>query len=112
MRKGLGFPSAASAIRGVHQPETRAEAAKAREALAFEEAFTLQVLLGKRRAQLRSLVSQPRALRGGGLLEEFDARLPFDLTKGQREVSAEIETDLCRSHPMVKRWSPCVQCSR
>ena len=100
VRKGLGFPSAASAIRGVHQPETRAEAAKAREALAFEEAFTLQVLLGKRRAQLRSLVSQPRALRGGGLLEEFDARLPFDLTKGQREVSAEIETDLCRSHPM------------
>ena len=37
---------------------------------------------------------------GGGLLAAFDARLPFTLTAGQEQVSAEILDDLARPHPM------------
>jgi ATP-dependent DNA helicase RecG len=94
------YPSLLEALRAIHLPKNFAEAAQAKERLTFEEAFTLQVLLAERRSKLRSLVAIPRLVRSGGLLEAFDSRLPFDLTRGQREVSAEIETDLCASHPM------------
>ncbi len=36
----------------------------------------------------------------GALLAAFDARLPFELTAGQREVGAQIEVDLAQPHPM------------
>ena len=32
--------------------------------------------------------------------DAFDARLPFDLTAGQREVGAQIDADMERDHPM------------
>ena len=35
----------------------------------------------------------------GGLLAAFDARLPFELTAGQREVGAQIEDDLAAAAP-------------
>src|SRR6266571_554267 len=35
-----------------------------------------------------------------GLADAFDARLPFSLTAGQREVGAGIAADLARDHPM------------
>ena len=95
-----GYQSLLDALRTIHLPKNFADAAQARERLAFEEAFTLQVLLAERRSKLRSLVAIPRLVRGGGLLEAFDAKLPFELTRGQREVTAEIESDLCASHPM------------
>jgi ATP-dependent DNA helicase RecG len=94
------YPSLLEALRSIHLPKSFAEAAQAKERLTFEEAFTLQVLLAERRSKLRSLVAIPRLVRSGGLLEAFDSKLPFDLTRGQREVSAEIETDLCATHPM------------
>ena len=100
IRTEFQFPTAADAMKMVHQPEDIAQAKSAREALAFEEAFTLQVLLANRRKNLREMQSRPRLVIGDGLLSEFDSRLPFDLTKGQREVSAEIETDLSRTYPM------------
>lgn len=95
-----GYQSLVDALGSIHLPKSHAEAALAKERLTFEEAFTLQVLLAERRSKLRSLVAIPRLVRSGGLLEAFDAKLPFDLTRGQREVSAEIEVDLCASHPM------------
>ncbi|HEY9375524.1 MAG TPA: ATP-dependent DNA helicase RecG, partial [Jiangellaceae bacterium] len=36
----------------------------------------------------------------GGLLDAFDARLPFRLTAGQLRVGEEIAADLARDHPM------------
>ena len=95
-----GYPSLLDALIAIHLPKTLGDAKQARERLAFEEAFTLQVLLAQRRSKLRSLVAIPRLVRGGALLEAFDAKLPFVLTDGQREVTAEIESDLSASHPM------------
>ena len=95
-----GYPSLLDALRSIHLPKTFDDAKQARERLAFEEAFTLQVLLAQRRSKLRSLVAIPRSVRGGGLLAAFDAKLPFKLTNGQKEVTTEIESDLSASHPM------------
>ena len=43
---------------------------------------------------------RPRKARPDGLLAAFDARLPFELTAGQREVGQVIEAELARAHPM------------
>jgi ATP-dependent DNA helicase RecG len=96
------LPNLGDALRGVHQPATREEANAARHRLAWDEAFTLQTLLALRRREHALQNATPRLVRAGGLLEAFDAALPFDLTRGQREVSAEIESDLAAAHPMYR----------
>ena len=48
----------------------------------------------------RRSAPRPRTGGDGGLLAAFDARLPFELTAGQREIGAEIEHDLAQPHPM------------
>lgn len=98
--KAHGYPNLLDALRTIHSPKSLAEAELAKERLTFEEAFMLQLVLAERRSQLRSLVAVPRLVRKGGLLETFDGRMPFKLTRGQREVSAELETDLAAHHPM------------
>jgi hypothetical protein len=41
-----------------------------------------------------------RVARPDGLLTAFDARLPFELTDGQRSVCESLFADLARAHPM------------
>ena len=72
----------------------------ARERLTFDEAFLLQLMLVMRRNELRKLNTKSRKPITGGVLEAFDASLPFELTGGQLAVIAEIESDLAQSHPM------------
>jgi ATP-dependent DNA helicase RecG len=84
----------------IHRPESWADVEKARRRLKWDEAFVLQATLAERRAAARAIPTKPRAQRGGGLLEAFDAQLPFVLTKGQQEVSAVIFDELAQTHPM------------
>ncbi len=90
----------ADAMRMVHRPADHAEVRRARDRLQFDEAFLLQVVLAQRRASLAALPATPRVANGAGLRASFDARLPFELTKGQVSVSSQIAEDLARSHPM------------
>ena len=92
---GLG-----EALRSIHRPFSQAEVERARARLRFEEAFVLQAVLAQRRHEAAALPAVPRAVVRGGVLDAFDAQLPFALTAGQREVGEEIEADLARSHPM------------
>jgi ATP-dependent DNA helicase RecG len=71
-----------------------------RERLTFDEALLLQLLLLKRKDALRKLDAVSRPHKPGGLLDAFDARLPFELTAGQKSVAEEISNDLAASHPM------------
>ncbi|HEX8497581.1 MAG TPA: ATP-dependent DNA helicase RecG, partial [Actinomycetales bacterium] len=89
-----------SALVGVHAPETMAHAEKARQRLRYEEAFVVQAALLRRRAARARLRAAPRVPRAEGLLDAFDARLPFELTAGQREVGTQIGDDLASTHPM------------
>lgn len=90
----------AEAFGQIHQPTDQhmIEAAQAR--FRFEEAFELQVVLAQRRAVLSGQAAQPRPRVSDGLLDRFDARLPFALTGAQERVGAEIAADLAGEHPM------------
>ncbi len=100
IRDRYGLLGLREALITIHRPRTRAHVARARHRLAWDEAFVLQVELAKRRSAARALPAVPRHVRSGGILSEFDKRLPFALTAGQREVAREIEGDLARSFPM------------
>ena len=98
----FNFPSLKDALHHVHQPPSLEAAELARTRLTFDEALLLQLVLVMRRAELRALYATSRKPRVGGLLEAFDKRLPFTLTQGQRDVSAQIESDLAQPHPMYR----------
>ncbi|HEU4676900.1 MAG TPA: ATP-dependent DNA helicase RecG [Motilibacteraceae bacterium] len=100
LRRRHGLPPLGEALRLIHRPADQASARRARARLRWDEAFVLQVALAQRRAAQRELAATPRVPRPGGLLEAFDARLPFELTAGQREVGAQIAEDLAQPHPM------------
>ncbi|MGH3309443.1 MAG: helicase-related protein [Streptomyces sp.] len=100
IREERGLIALPEAFEKVHAPRTRADVAVARERLKWDEAFILQVALARRRAADAQLPAAPRVPVPDGLLDAFDARLPFTLTDGQRHVSREIFTDLAAEHPM------------
>lgn len=66
----------------------------------MDEAFVLQVALARRRYADTQLPAVARRPTPGGLLDAFDAKLPFTLTDGQQKVSKEIFDDLATEHPM------------
>jgi ATP-dependent DNA helicase RecG len=100
IRERHGLLSLAQAMRWVHVCDTMDQATRARTRLKWDEAFVMQTVLAQRRAASAAQPAMPRARRAGGLLDAFDARLPFELTAGQREVSAQILADIGREHPM------------
>jgi ATP-dependent DNA helicase RecG len=72
----------------------------ARRRLQYDEALALQLVLARRHARARDFPAEPCPPVPGGLLDAFDAALPFTLTAGQREVGEVIATDLSTIHPM------------
>ena len=100
IREKHNYPSLHQALVQLHQPADLDHAELSRERLTFDEAFLLQSLLVMRRIELKKLNSTSRKRISGGLLDAFDATLPFQLTGGQVAVCKEIESDLSQSHPM------------
>ena len=100
IREKHNYPSLHQALVQLHQPADLDHAELSRERLTFDEAFLLQSLLVMRRIELKKLNSTSRKRISGGLLDAFDATLPFKLTAGQVAVCNEIESDLAQSHPM------------
>ncbi|MEV8019268.1 helicase-related protein [Streptomyces sp. NPDC086554] len=100
LRDGRGLIPLPEALLKIHRPHSKADIASARDRLKWDEAFVLQVALARRRyadAQLPAIARRPSE---GGLLDAFDAKLPFTLTEGQEKVSKEIFDDLATEHPM------------
>jgi ATP-dependent DNA helicase RecG len=88
------------ALRRIHVPESEADIHAARHRLVWDEAMGVQLALGLRRqatAQRPAAACPPVP---SGLLDAFDAALPFALTAGQHAVGSEIAADLAREHPM------------
>ena len=100
VREKYGYPTLHQALVQLHNPADLDSAEKARQRLTFDEAFMLQLLLLSRRKELKNLDAVARPAHPGGLLDAFDALLPFELTPGQRSVAAEIADDLSQPHPM------------
>jgi ATP-dependent DNA helicase RecG len=100
LREGRGFTPLPEALLKIHRPQTKADIADARDRLKWDEAFVLQVALARRRYADTQLPAVARIPAHGGLLDAFDAELPFTLTEGQEKVSKEIFDDLATEHPM------------
>ncbi len=100
VREPRGLVGLEPALRGVHRPANRSDVTRGTARLRWDEAFVLQVVLAQRRASAQAEPGTPRPGQPGGLLDAFDARLPFVRTDGQVAVGAQLADELARPHPM------------
>jgi len=100
VRAAQGLVDLPTALRDVHRPRSWEDLTLARRRLAWDEAFAVQLTLVQRRVRAQQSPATPRPPRTGGLLERFDAHLPFTLTEGQQEVGERLAEDLAGAHPM------------
>ncbi len=100
VRDRHGLCGYADALRGIHRPVDYRDVSRARLRLKWDEAFALQVVLAQRRLAATAYSATPRPAVDGGLLAEFDAALPFELTVGQQLAGATIADELAVDHPM------------
>ena len=102
VRARHGLVGRLEALRLVHRPADEAERDRGEAALRFAEAFVLQTGLVRTRAKVRTVAATAYVPRPGGLLERFDAGLPFTLTDGQRRVGEQLLADLASGTPMQR----------
>ena len=100
VRERYAVVDATTALTWVHAPEDHDQVRRAHHHYRFEEALVTQLVLARRRRAVREVGAQARDGGDGALLTAFDARLPFELTGGQREVGEQVAADLARPHPM------------
>ncbi|WFF09043.1 ATP-dependent DNA helicase RecG [Micromonospora sp. WMMD1076] len=89
-----------TALREIHRPTSKEALYRARRRLKWDEAFAVQLTLVQRKQRAAASRGRARPAKAGGLLDAFDARLPYELTSGQQVVGREIAADLARPHPM------------
>ncbi len=89
-----------TALRLIHRPDSFEALGMARRRLKWDEAFAVQVTLVQRKLRAQDWPAKPRPRRAGGLLDEFDASLPYQLTNGQRAVGEQLASELETPHPM------------
>jgi ATP-dependent DNA helicase RecG len=100
LREREGLMGQAEAIRAIHRPLDRDDWKRGRDRLKWDEAFMMQAALAQRRMAAAAMPAMPRPRVGGGIADEFDARLPFELTTGQVAVGEDIAADLACAYPM------------
>jgi ATP-dependent DNA helicase RecG len=99
LRESLSLLGYGTALRQIHRPDSHEFLGAAKKRLKWQEALVLQAVLVRRKAEAAGDAATAYA-RGGALPEAFDARLPFTLTEGQRQVGDEIAAELAGEHPM------------
>jgi ATP-dependent DNA helicase RecG len=100
IRARHGLLDSDAALRAMHEPDDFAHWQAARRRLAWDEAMGVQLALAQRRWLAGANPAVPRPRTSGGLLDAFDARLPFTLTAGQRELGELFAGELELEHPM------------
>lgn len=100
IRARLGLVDRDTAVRTIHEPDSREAASAARRRLAFDEAFLLQTVLAQRRHHAEHMGAAARPVVPGGLRDAFDEQSHLVLTAGQVSVGTRIEAGLAGSRPM------------
>ncbi|SDC63690.1 ATP-dependent DNA helicase RecG [Actinokineospora iranica] len=100
LRLKLGLVEYDTAVRAIHRPAEWADLEIARTRLKWDEALAVQLALAQRRKASAARPAPACPPKHGGILDAFDKRLPFTLTKGQVEVGAAVAEDLAGEHPM------------
>lgn len=91
----------ARALRDIHFPVELADATTARELLALDEFFRMQLVMRSRRAASLQTPGKRKPI-SRRLVPEFIRNLPFSLTEGQGEVLHEIASDLASARRMSR----------
>jgi ATP-dependent DNA helicase RecG len=99
IKKEFKLMNSAQAIRQIHFPDNLRLAEAARQRLAFDELFLIQLIVLKQKEKL----NQEKALAipfEQKLIKSFVKSLPFKLTNDQRIVAWQIFQDLVKNKPM------------
>lgn len=99
VQKSAGVIPLATALRQIHFPDSFDSLESARDRLAFDEVFLIQIGVLQQKSAWNSLQSQIFEIsedRSNQLL----SLLPYKLTGAQQEVLGQINRDLKSSHPM------------
>ena len=101
VRKSEKLVTLREAIIGLHSPKSSKEYDRATEALKFAELFhhqLLMVALRRRRRQGEGIRIEP----AGELYDRLIEKLPFEFSKGQKQVLESIVNDFTAGNPMYR----------
>jgi ATP-dependent DNA helicase RecG len=88
------------ALNQIHFSKNNFEIQKARQRLAFDELFLIQLSALKRKREWQDkLITRPFSI-DEEKIQEFIKELPFELTSAQKKVIKEIASDLKKTKPM------------
>jgi ATP-dependent DNA helicase RecG len=88
------------AFHDIHAPESMGQASRARNRLVFDELLRVQLKLVQRKKVLEATTKGIEHDVSGALVQRFQDRLPFPLTRAQERAIADITNDLAGPHPM------------
>ena len=101
LRQRYGLRNLATALKQIHLPDSPEQLEAARQRLAFDELFAIQLGMQMRRRRLRQATA-PALSSTPELLARFQQALPFALTGAQERVLQEVARDLARTVPMSR----------
>lgn len=99
IRESAGLVDLPTAILQAHFPDSQEKLETARERLAFDEIFFLQLGVQQQKRSWQSATAEIFDTSSDWLDEQI-ARLPFKLTEAQNRVVGDIKRDLASGHPM------------
>ncbi len=111
LARKYGLTAKGKALRSLHFPGTAEEMKAARNSLAYEELFYLELVIARRSIAKRV----KRKVRSGiefAIAQRLLARLPFSLTADQEKSLDEIYADLFSDHPMYRLLQGDVGCGK
>ncbi|MDQ1327148.1 MAG: ATP-dependent helicase RecG [Candidatus Poribacteria bacterium] len=88
------------AVKNIHFPDSQEHLNSARERLAFDELFLLELGLGLKKKNWETEEPGISFKRQSKLLDNFIKSLPFQLTNAQKRVFIEIEANMQSTKPM------------
>lgn len=95
------LPSLSSSLVFIHAPRQLTDATAARKRFAFEEVFSLQIMMQQRRQALLKEEALPVAVNRDAL-KEFIQSFPFPATDAQMNAIESIVADFEKTHPMLR----------
>ena len=101
IRESGGLVPLSTALSQIHFPENQAKLEAARERLAFDEIFMLQMGVLSQKQSWQSAVGQVFAA-PSEWLAQIEAGLPFALTEAQQHALNDIQGDLSSGRPMER----------
>jgi len=101
IRESGGLMPLSTALAQVHFPENQASLESARERLAFDEIFMLQMGVLSQKQSWQSAVGQVFTA-PAEWLAQIEAGLPFELTEAQKRALSDIQGDLSSGKPMER----------